>query len=845
MISRKLSILGRIKPWQQTALVCIAFALLVGLMTWPAIISLDEWLIGNDEDVWVFYWNNWWFREVLLEGLDLFSTELLFYPLQTSLVAHSSSFTTSFLSFLLHPLVGPVASYNLVLMLGLWIGAVGMYLLVYDITGHRVASFFAGFVFAFSPYHFSRVLAHANLGAIHWWPFYILFFRRAILTGRRRDAFVAGVFAAITFYSGLHLAVFLALWTLVYIGWQLWRQRQRILRERETFYQIISRSGLVLLTTILLCLPLLVLLALNWSELAEVSSTFDESMYKQSDLAAYLVPPPQNPLWGRLVHNLYDNFLHHYRFNPYIGFAAIGLTIAAVWGWRKKAGFWLLSAGLWILLAAGPVLRINGLLYDQLPLPYRWLGTLFPISTIRVPHRFNLLLVLSIAVLVGMGTAYLARHRLWKWVLIPLGLILVLEYLIIPIPSMKLLHVSPYIEEMAEDDAAYGIVDYPLDYSLSKRWLYFQTLHGKPSVEGHVSRYSEENYEFIANDPILNNLYDGALVGLFLPRQFFEDQRINPQAALGPDLNVLLESGVRYILFHRGFANEERVSHFESVLPLTPMYEDDALMVFDLAHPRLRRIPPFPIPLSPEIDLVQVVTHIDPAQEAIEFDLDSQLNDSNVGEPTCQLVLGDNESTTLFKPFANDIVWQAGDLARQSIDLPIPPNLPDEHYRWKIICPDEKSYTGRESLYVVDGNPSLLMDELDLRFDNSIALAGYRWWIQEDTLVLELYWQAVDEIGQDYKVFVHLIDKNDSIVRQYDAFPCNWNCPTSQWSVGEIITDEARMSITGLPAGDYRFALGMYDEATGERLEIRDINNQTFPDDYFIIDTTVSMPDDK
>jgi hypothetical protein len=136
-------------------------------MTWPALRTISQQLIGFNEDVWIFFWNNWWFREALSSGQNPFETGYLFYPTGASLVAHSNSFTSSFLALLLEPLSGPIAAYNLALLAGLWLGAMGMYLLVKDITEHTAASLLAGFVFAFAPYHLAQVLSHAHLGSIH------------------------------------------------------------------------------------------------------------------------------------------------------------------------------------------------------------------------------------------------------------------------------------------------------------------------------------------------------------------------------------------------------------------------------------------------------------------------------------------------------------------------------------------------------------------------------------------------------------------------------------------------------------------------------------------------------
>ncbi|MFN2189072.1 MAG: hypothetical protein ACK2T3_09930, partial [Candidatus Promineifilaceae bacterium] len=71
---------------QKAALAGVIYAILIAILTWPAIRSLGEGLIGNNEDVWIFYWNNWWLKEALSKGYDFFFTPYLFSPLGTSLV---------------------------------------------------------------------------------------------------------------------------------------------------------------------------------------------------------------------------------------------------------------------------------------------------------------------------------------------------------------------------------------------------------------------------------------------------------------------------------------------------------------------------------------------------------------------------------------------------------------------------------------------------------------------------------------------------------------------------------------------------------------------------------------
>lgn len=839
------ALMGRLKPWQRTAFVGIAYALLVVVMTWPSISALGQRLIGDNEDVWIFFWNNWWLREALSGDLNLFFTPHLFFPQGASLVAHSNSYLSSILAVIIDPLVGPVASYNLVFLFGLWVGAVGMYLLVEDITEQPIAAFIAGFVFAFAPYHVSQALAHAHLGSIHWWPFFALFLRRTLSKGRWRDAILAGVFGALSVWSGLQLAVFLVLWAALYLLWFIWNERGVLISDKGLRNRLLGRSAVILLVTFILCLPLLYVLAANWSDVTGTASIVDESRYKQTDILAYVTPSPDNPIWGDRVNSIYDSFPYHRGFKPFIGFTVIGLAVVAAWGWRKKASFWLISSGLWILLAAGPILRVNGVLYESLPLPYRWLGSIFPISTIRASDRFNLLLVMSMAVLVGMGIAYLARFRYWRWIVAAVSLLLFVEYLFMPMPSMEIPEISQFIENIGEDEADYAVVDYPLSYTLAKQWLFFQTIHDKPTVDGHVSRYTSQTYEYLANQPILNALYDGGEVARYLPSGYFDEKRETPVAALGPAIRDLREDEIRYIMVHLPQTSEERMRHFFSVLPLAPIYQDDLLVVYDLSQPKIHSFEPYPIPISPDLELVQAITRMSDGESELEIELLIQRMSSGVQEIECQAVLAGTPSSIPFDLLQNGVEWAEGDLARVIIKLPVPPDIQEGRYSWKLQCPGGAPVVSSESLFVEGEDRALLNEDLQLIYEDLIELEGSRYWFEGGDLHLALQWKALSEMSQDYKVFVHLLDQAENIVLQNDFVHCMGGCPTSQWTPGQRMVDESTLTLSALPPGEYKLAVGLYNGDTGQRLETRDSFGQVVPESYFILNQTIKIKEDR
>lgn len=816
------------RPFLATA---VAYLLLVVAMTWPLALNLTQRLAGNNIDNWLYVWNNWWLRQVIAHGESLFFTPYLFAPQGVSLIAHANSFLNSLLAYLPGQWWGQVAAHNLVFLFGLWLGSLGMFWLVWEMNGRFGGAFLAGFVYSFAPYHLTQALAHDHLGAIHWWPFFVLFWRRLWLPetelspgARWRAALGAGLFAALTLWAGIQLAVLLLTWTAVYTLWLLLAKRRP--GERLALVRLMPHVALVGATAVLLTTPMLIPKLQRWRELADTAAALNLHAISQTDLLAYWIPPTYHPFWGDQVVFIYQRFVDNQASMPYLGYAALCLALLALWQRRAEAAFWALSGLLWVTLAAGSILRFNGTTYPDVLLPYAWLGRLFPISAIRASDRFNLLLVLSLAVLVGLGADWLwQRARRWqygRWLVLPITGLLILDYLIVPLPMWQLPAASPFLFAMRQEGQQYAVIDYPMGYTLSKRWLYFQTIHEKPMAEGHMSRYTAETYAAIAQRPLLNALYQPAeWPPLVDPRTFAPVLEDVPPANLSPLLRDLQRDGFRYLLVHRDFATAVDEAYLYRLLPLTPVYEDASLTVLDLRQPRPWQVG---VPLLPGdgVRLLAVTGEINQAEDGetavVHIHLLLQYDDP-ASPPTCQIRQPDTGAAAAFIPFAPAEAWQRGDLAAPQVIVPLPANLAPGHYTWQINCGAAQPLP----LYLTvtpTGQQLLLNRPLDLQFGDFAHLTGYRWQQQGAALHLQLLWQALKTAERDYKLFVHLLDEGGNIVRQYDAMPCRWTCPTRSWQAGQLIVDEATLDVWGLPPGAYRLVLGLYDAITGERLSL-------------------------
>ncbi|GIK41172.1 MAG: hypothetical protein BroJett011_50050 [Chloroflexota bacterium] len=143
--------------------------------------------------------------------------------------------------------------------------------------------------------------------------------------------------------------------------------------------------------------------------------------------------------------------------------------------------------------------------------------------------------------------------------------------------------------------------------------------------------------------------------------------------------------------------------------------------------------------------------------------------------------------------------------------------------------------------------PSLpLSAEAGAAFGNLIQLSGVR--LDTPTLSagepvqLSLLWQALDTPPLDYTVFVHLLDAGDNVVAGNDTQPVNNTYPTTIWSPGERILDRHTLPTpASLPPGQYRLAIGLYYQPTGERLPLSMVEGPPDPQGQLIINPSITI----
>lgn len=188
--------------------------------------------------------------------------------------------------------------------------------------------------------------------------------------------------------------------------------------------------------------------------------------------------------------------------------------------------------------------------------------------------------------------------------------------------------------------------------------------------------------------------------------------------------------------------------------------------------------------------------------------------------------------------------WRRGEILKANYTLLLPPGLASGDYILAIRLLDLEtgSMISDQALqtFAVESrlhdfgvaNPSHL---LNADFGTSIRLIGYDEPAISHTgqVTVQVYWRALAEISESYKVFAHIVDSTGTILAQSDFVPGGGVAPTTSWLSGELITDTVQVSLPEVAMGEtYHLILGFYSSTDGTRLPVR---HGTGGEDFLIL----------
>lgn len=503
-----------------SVLIFSSYALLSLVFTYPLVFNLTTHVPGAVEgDVPVYIWNLWWMKHSLLEWHSPLFSDFVFAPYGVSLAFHAFVFLKAFVAVPLQALMSAWTAYNLLILFTFAMAGYAMFLLARHLTGDLYAAWVAGLVYAFSPYMLTRGLGHLNYLSGEWIPLYILCLMRLLETRQRCWAVAGSAFLLLTAYCEYYYLIYLTLFTVFYLGWRFWRDKRELLHREFlrgfALMGILSLSGFAPILWILFGTTQSDYLYGGWGATAKLGA----------DLLAFVTPPPGSFLYGDMGAGLYQVFSggNAVEGTVFIGFTVLGLVgfCAVRLRYIEEIKPWLWGTLGFFLFSLGPLLHVGGDFVFSLgpvrfalPLPYIILRYLPLVKGARVPARFDIMVMLGLAVLVAFVLWHL-RSR-WRcadrWTLL-VAFLVCLEYVRLPYPTAKIEIPSVY-EEIARDARDVVVLDIPLGWrtgwgdtgrSLDRQQLY-QIVHGKRLVGGFASRIPEAELRQISALPGVGQL---------------------------------------------------------------------------------------------------------------------------------------------------------------------------------------------------------------------------------------------------------------------------------------------------------------------------------------------------
>jgi hypothetical protein len=802
----------------QYGTVLLLYGMLVAAATWPVIEHLNTAVIGRGTDAFVHLWLFHWIEDTLREGSVSFFTDRLFYPTGVSLLNQTIAWLNAALWLLVKPLVGAIPAYSL-LVLGLMVfNGFALFLFVHDLTHIWEASVVAGTVALLWP----ALLDHSfqvSLLPIGFVVMALRSLRRLLDQGRASDMAKLGIWLGLIGMLRFQMLIF---------GAFLWGFYAIVRLARMDFQAVWQRvrliggsGGIGALLSAPFTLPYL-LYHFRVRGPGDLVPPFSNGHI--SDLVYYFLPRRAHLILARVtetVIRLYDLKLDPNC--PALGWVTLGLVLIAWVYYVRRVRLWGALAGLLLILALGPRPHILGAVIDVGPYARAYEAFLIPV--LREPSRFDMFLAIPMGIMAGWGmkgVLDLLQDRTFTWLSVVIGVVLILLDSVVWPHYHLPLEVPSWHASLVDDPEAYGLLEIPMSRQESEWYMMYQLTHDKPLVYGHVSRVPEGAYAFVDAVPLLAHLE-------------YEDSSAPPSGDfnLAASLDRLNDAGVRYVVIHRDFMPAGKVREWQRWFLYPPLYKDSGLCVYPTDWRDAVEIGPV---TSASARLLDVT--LNPGSTVpggwVEMQTAWYVPADAPEGMTLSLHNGEDlpvntwSGITLFgaasdRAGKDELLWRA-------YRAQIPPKTEPGVHRFCFTPADGR---GREDAghdpvfcyeYAVEARvrtfaPPDSAEAVGVTFGGSVELVGFTSAISDDTLRLQLVWQAVREMTTSYKMFVHVLDtQTGAVAAQEDFISRDWTYPTTYWQAGEYVEDAITLDLGATAPGSYEVRVGVYDSTTGERL---------------------------
>ena len=180
--------------------------------------------------------------------------------------------------------------------------------------------------------------------------------------------------------------------------------------------------------------------------------------------------------------------------------------------------------------------------------------------------------------------------------------------------------------------------------------------------------------------------------------------------------------------------------------------------------------------------------------------------------------------------------WQPGATTRTQPAFDLPPTASPGTYRLTLeVAPPGESAppvltADLGAIEIEDRERNFTLPDdgtvIDAGWQEGITLARYtapKSATRGERIALRLAWVAAGPASRNWKVFAHVRNAAGDVPAQGDAYPGKGLAPATTWQKGEVLVDDYPIELPpGMPPGEYKIDIGLYDQPTGERLPMQD-----------------------
>lgn len=392
---------GRIQPgdWAVLALlVCGALA-----MIHPVLAAPSSRIIGLPGDNIQYVYAAGWIAEALRTGASPFVDPRINAPNGLALTATDVPYAGYIAVAPLTWVFGPVFGYNAQLALAHFLSGLCAYLWIQRLTGNRLGGLVAGLAFMLAPFRLAHSYGHPQMVSTYPLPLFFWALDASLRTQPNRKA-LAGLVGA-TFLLGAASQYYLVIGLICGVVYALLTLATRRVRLASQVWLVVPA---ILIGALLAAAPYLMTARNGIYTPYSIEGT---RMWSASPMN-FVTPSHLHPLWGSFIEQRRPETLWGEK-TLYVGIVPGILALIALRHSDRRL-VWTGTALAAAILALGTDLHTGNVPLrpdDPIWLPAYYLHQLPGMNLMRVWARFGVVTILFVALLAGVGAAYLVQRN--------------------------------------------------------------------------------------------------------------------------------------------------------------------------------------------------------------------------------------------------------------------------------------------------------------------------------------------------------------------------------------------------------------------------------------------------